>query len=282
MAERFDTILTDLKNNRESGATSLALVTLSALEDYLDEQPVHSAEKIRTLCDDLTAARPSMIALGNALQRWQRRIEVAEIDFKQQYLTQLVAVYQQLADASEQVAAHAANLLKPGMTVLTHSRSSQVMTLFEQALEQHQDFKVIITISAPGNEGLLVASQLNRLGISVTLITDAEMGLVMPDVDINLSGCDSWLTDHHFVNKTGTLLQALAAQHFGKPFWVLADSFKNSHQTSDQVTLEAMPADELPLPEGDRIAAKNVYFETISTRLVTGRVDEHGLQVLQP
>jgi translation initiation factor 2B subunit (eIF-2B alpha/beta/delta family) len=282
MAERFDKILTDLKNNRESGATSLALVTLSALKDYLDEQPVHSAEKIRTLCDDLTAARPSMIALGNALQRWQRRIEVAEIDFKQQYLTQLVAVYQQLADASEQVAAHAANLLKPGMTVLTHSRSSQVMALFEQALEQHQDFKVIITISAPGNEGLLVASQLNRLGIPVTIITDAEMGLVMPEVDINLSGCDSWLTDHHFVNKTGTLLQALAAQHFGKPFWVLADSFKNSHQTSDKVTLEAMPADELPIPEGDRIAAKNVYFETISTRLVTGRVDEHGLQVLQP
>lgn len=282
MAERFDKILTDLKNNRESGATSLALVTLSALKDYLDEQPVHSAEKIRTLCDDLTAARPSMIALGNALQRWQRRIEVAEIDFKQQYLTQLVAVYQQLADASEQVAAHAANLLKPGMTVLTHSRSSQVMALFEQALEQHQDFKVIVTISAPGNEGLLVASQLNRLGIPVTLITDAEMGLVMPDVDLNLSGCDSWLTDHHFVNKTGTLLQALAAQHFGKPFWVLADSFKNSHQTSDEVTLEAMPADELPLPEGDRIAAKNFYFETISTRLVTGRVDEHGLQVLQP
>ncbi len=282
MAERFDTILTDLKNNRESGATSLALVTLSALRDYLDGQPVHSAEKINTLCDHLTAARPSMIALGNALQRWQRRIEVAEIDFKQQYLTQLVAVYQQLADASEQVAAHAANLLKPGMTVLTHSRSSQVMALFEQALEQHKDFKVIITISAPGNEGLLVASQLNRLGIPVTLITDAEMGLVMPDVDLNLSGCDSWLTDHHFVNKTGTLLQALAAQHFGKPFWVLADSFKNSHQTSDQVTLEAMPADELPLPEGDRSAAKNVYFETISTRLVTGRVDEHGLQVLQP
>jgi translation initiation factor 2B subunit (eIF-2B alpha/beta/delta family) len=168
------------------------------------------------------------------------------------------------------------------MTVLTHSRSSQVMALFEQALEQHQDFKVIITISAPGNEGLLVASQLNRLGIPVTLITDAEMGLVMPEVDINLSGCDSWLTDHHFVNKTGTLLQALAAQHFGKPFWVLADSFKNSHQISDEVTLEAMPTDELPLPEGDRIAAKNVYFETISTRLVTGRVDEHGLQVLQP
>lgn len=281
MADHFDNILSDLKNNRESGATSLALLTLSALNDYLAEMPVQSADKIDSLCVELTAARPSMIALGNALKRWQHRIEVADIDFKQQYLNQLVAVYQQLADASEKVAEHAANLLKPGMTVLTHSRSSQVLTLFEQALEQHQDFKVIVTVSAPGNEGLLVASQLNRLGIPVTLITDAEMGLIMPDVDINISGCDSWLTDHHFVNKTGTLLQALAAQHFGKPFWVLADSFKNSSQTSHEVVLEAMPVNELPLPEDDDIAAKNVYFETVSTRLVTGRVDEHGLQILQ-
>lgn len=282
MADNFDDILNRLKHNRESGATSLALLTLSALKDYLDEMPLQSAEKIDSLCRELTAVRPSMIPLGNALQRWQHRLEVADIDFKRQYMTQLVEVYQQLADASEQVAAHAANLLKPGMTVLTHSRSSQVMALFEQALEQHQDFKVIVTVSAPGNEGLLVASQLNRLGIPVTLITDAEMGLVMPDVDLNISGCDSWLTDHHFVNKTGTLLQALAAQHFGKPYWVLADSFKNSHQTSQEVTLEAMPADELPLPEGEKITAKNIYFETISTRLISGRVDEHGLQVMQP
>lgn len=282
MVDSFDDLLGELKNNRESGATSLALLTLSTLKDYLNDKPVQSAEKIETLCQALTAARPSMIPLGNALQRWQHRLEVAEIDFKQQYLTQLVQVYQQLADASEQVAAHASNLLKPGMTVLTHSRSSQVMALFEQALEHHQDFEVIVTVSAPGNEGLLVASQLNRLGVPVTLITDAEMGLVMPEVDINISGCDSWLTDHHFVNKTGTLLQTLAAQHFGKPFWVLADSFKNSHQTSHEVTLEAMPGDELPIPEGEKITAKNVYFETIPTRLIAGRVDEHGLQVMQP
>ncbi len=139
----------------------------------------------------------------------------------------------------------------------------------------------MVTISAPGNEGLLVASQLSRLDIPITVITDAEMGLVMPEVDINISGCDSWLTDHHFVNKTGTLLQALASQHFGKPFWVLADSFKNSHQTSHDVTLESMSVDELSLPADERVSGRNTYFETISTRLISGRVDEHGLQAMQ-
>jgi len=155
------------------------------------------------------------------------------------------------------------------------------MALFEQLLERHINFNVIVTISAPGNEGLLVATQLNRMNVPVTVITDAEMGQIMPKVDMNIVGCDNWLTDHHFVNKTGTLLQALAARHFGKPFWVLADSFKNSQQNSHNVTLETMPLDELDLPEARGIRGNNTYFELISTRLITGRVEEHGLLAMQ-
>lgn len=281
MSEHFAELLSSLKNNRESGATELALTTLSGLRDCLDEMPQQSADKLDKLCSEFRDARPSMVVLGNALQRWQHQLHVANIDSKQQYLDQLVMVYQQLSDATDHVAENAAPLIKPGMTILTHSRSSQVMSLFEYILEQHQDFSVMVTISAPGNEGFLVASQLSRLDIPVTVITDAEIGLVMPEVDINISGCDNWLTDHHFVNKTGTLLQALASQHFGKPFWVLADSFKNSHQTSHDVTLESMSVDELSLPEDEGVSGRNTYFETISTRLISGRVDEHGLQAMQ-
>ncbi|MDT8311781.1 MAG: hypothetical protein RQ732_10080, partial [Methylophaga sp.] len=197
-----------------------------------------------------------------------------------QYLDGLAKVYRQLSEATDQVATNAADLIKPGMTILTHSRSSQVMALFARLLQRHRDFNVIVTISAPGNEGLLVASQLNRMGVPVTVITDAGMGQIMPKVDMNIVGCDNWLTDHHFVNKTGTLLQTMAARYFDKPFWVLADSFKNSQQSSDDVTLENMPVDELNLPETKGISGDNTYFELVPTRLINGRVDEHGLQVI--
>lgn len=277
----YQKLVSSLINNHKDGATQLALHTLMALQDYLLTEPELMPEQLESMATELSEARPSMIPLGNALRRWLKKLEDDKPYSKPRYLEMLETVYQQLTDASDRVAENAAELFKPDMTVLTHSRSSQVMSLFEHVLEHHQQFKVIVTLSAPGNEGLLVASQLSKMDVPVTVITDAEMGLVMPQVDINISGCDNWLTDHHFVNKTGTVLQALAAQHFGKPFWVLADSFKNSRQTSQEVTLESMSSDELALPQDKNIAGQNTYFETISTRLISGRVDEHGLQVMQ-
>lgn len=281
MSEAYQKLLNTLHSNRQSGATELALITLSRLKDSLYDMPEQTADDIEMIVEDLSHSRPSMMPLANALRRWKKKLDDVQPLSKPVYLHLLDDTYRQLAEASDKVAEHASALVKPGMTVLAHSRSSQVMSLFEHVWEQHQSFNVIVTLSAPGNEGLLVASQLNKMGVPVTVITDAEMGLVMPDVDLNISGCDSWLADHHFVNKTGTLLQALAAQYFGKPFWVLADSFKNNQQTSQQVSLETMPSDELALPKGDQISGRNTYFETISTRLINGRVDEYGLQPLQ-
>lgn len=281
MSECIQKLLVALKNNRQSGATELALITFSSLNDCLDNMPEQSLSALQDLVNQLSQVRPSMVVLKNALGRWLHRQELAAAFSKQAYLDSLSHIYQELSDASDQVAENAASLVKPGMTLLTHSRSSQVMALFEHLLEQHVDFKVIVTVSAPGNEGLLVASQLSRFGIPVTVITDAEMGLAMPDVDLNISGCDSWLSDHHFVNKTGTLLQALAAHHFGKPFWVLADSYKTNSQTSHEVILENMPTDELKLPKNENISGRNTYFETIPTRLITGRINEHGLEAMQ-
>jgi translation initiation factor 2B subunit (eIF-2B alpha/beta/delta family) len=281
MSEAYQKLLNTLQNNHQSGATELALITLSRLKDCLYDIPDQTPDEIEMIVEDLSHARPSMMPLANALRRWKKKLDSEQTYSKRAYLHLLDDIYAQLAEATDKVAEHASALFKPGMTVLAHSRSSQVMSLFEHIWEQHQNFNVIVTLSAPGNEGLLVASQLNKMGVPVTVITDAEMGLVMPEVDINICGCDSWLADHHFVNKTGTLLQALAAQHFGKPFWVLADSFKNNQQTSQQVSLETMPSDELSLPKGEKISGRNTYFETISTRLISGRVDEYGLQAMQ-
>lgn len=280
MSETYQELLTSLQNNRTSGATELALITLSRLKDCLSGIADQSPEQIKMIVEELSYARASMVPLGNALHRWQQKLDADDGDYRQQYLDGLVKVYRQLSEVTDRVADNAADLVKPGMTVLTHSRSSQVMALFAHLLERHGDFNVIVTISAPGNEGLLVASQLNQLGVPVTVITDAEMGQIMPGVDINIVGCDNWLTDHYFVNKTGTLLQALAARHFGKPFWVLADSFKNSQQTSHHVTLETMPLDALNLPEAKDLSGNNTYFELVPVRLINGRVDEHGLQAM--
>ncbi len=268
-----------LQNNRQSGASELAIETLSNLHDFLYQTDTQSLEGLSAIVIELSRIRPSMHSLANALQRWRNQLIPLPFNskFRLQYLKHLAEICSQLQQASEDVAKHTCQLIHPGQTILTHSRSSQVLAVFKKLKQQQINFQVVITISAPGNEGLLVAEQLNQWQIPVSIITDAQMARLMPDIDINLVGCDSWLADHFFVNKCGTYLQALAAKDCQKPFWVLADSFKNSDETSKDIMLETMSTDELGCPEGEFIQAINHYFEVIPERLISGRVDENGL-----
>lgn len=268
----FNQLLETLENDHETGALALASQTLQDFHGFLEQAGPFSRQDLQSMTAQLARARPSMHALENALSRWQ---EVLGDDFHNN-LHQLQAVLDALKQARQQVIRHALTLIKPEMTILVHSRSSLVTGVFEALSQQQIPVSVFATLSAPGHEGRQLAKELSQLHIPVTLITDAEMGLVMPDVDMNLSGCDSWLSDGYFVNKTGTRLQALAAREQHKPFWVLADSFKNSPQSHQNVSLEHQPADALDLPASPGIDGLNIWFETIPTRLITGRVDESG------
>lgn len=276
MSVSFKQLLKNLENDQESGALALASQTLQDFYSYLTQTGPFSQQELQTMAAELAAARPSMHALENALSRWQTTLSDDHTD----NLKSLQSVLDSLKQTSQRVIEHALPLVRDKMKILLHSRSSLITGLFEEIARHQISVEVFATLSAPGHEGRLLASKLSQLGFPVTLITDAEVGLVMPEVDLNLSGCDCWLSDGYFVNKTGTLLQALAAHDQNKPFWVLADSFKNSPQTHQTITLENHPEAALDLPAGASIRGLNIWFESIPTRLITGRIDETGRHTL--
>lgn len=270
-----------LRADQTSGATQLALQALTGLYDYLGLHAELSESDLNALVMTMRAARPSMVPLRNALGRWQVRMAARknrEASLNLAAMTALQQVIDELNRAGDRTAATAAELIEPGATIMIHSRSSTVMRLFRILVQDRLPFDAIVTVSAPGNEGLLMAEELADLSVPTTVITDAQMGLFMPDVDINLSGCDSWLCDGFFLNKSGTYLQALAAKDQSRPFWVLADSFRDSPEDSASVTLEEMAPQAVAGQLDGRIRARNVYFEPVPERLVTGRVTEYGLQ----
>lgn len=219
-----------------------------------------------------------MRPLVNALERWLSTLTgTTDIQWAGARLDDII---RQLRSANSDTACRAAKRIAPGECLMTHSRSSAVLALFRHLADIRRPVRAIVTLSGPGNEGALVASELDALGIDTTLITDAQMGLFVGKTDRVICGCDAWLADDHFVNKAGTGLLALAAREAGTPFWVLADSFRDSPQTRATVTLEELAADELRPPPGEHIHARNIYFETVPTRLVTARVREDDLQPL--
>ncbi len=270
-----------LRADQTSGATRLAVQALTGLHDYLGQYTELSESELDALVTTLRTARPSMVPLRNALVRWQARMadrQTWDATRNQAAMLALKQVIDDLNHAGERTAKTAAGLIEPGATIMTHSRSSTVMRLFRTLVHQRLPFDVIVTVSAPGKEGLLLAEELADLSVPTTLITDAQVGLFMPDVDINLSGCDCWLCDGFFLNKSGTYLQALAAKDQARPFWVLADSFRDSPEDSAGVTLEEMSPEAVGGQLDGRARARNVYFEPVPQRLVTGRVTEWGLQ----
>ncbi len=269
--DRAQALLNRLREDYESGATSLALDTLSGLATYVEQAAPATADLSRLL-QELRKARPSMIVIGNAIARVESLLASgnrphAAID----------QVTRELDNASAAIAEHASRKIPANAVIMTHSASSVVLGLFRLLARKQHRFSIICTQSSPGMEGHQLALALNDLDVPVTLITDAQMGLFVSRADVVITGCDSWLADGHFINKSGTFLLALAARAHHKPFWVLGDSFRRSDQASDDVTLEEMPADELQAPKGDWITSRNTYFETIPESLVTGGINEQGV-----
>lgn len=265
-----------LRDDRSSGASQLALQALEDCARYLETEAPRRFDELTRLAEILKAARPSMVPLRNAVERWIETLDRqnAPDALKQQSVEQLDSLAHALNEAGAHTARNAIPLIETGATLMTHSRSFTVMRLFRELVDREITFQAIVTLSGPGNEGLAVAQELADLRVPTTLITDAQMGLFMPEVDIVISGCDCWLADGYFVNKSGTYLQALAARDCHKPFWVLADSFRNSPWLWADITLEEMDPAELGCTDEQRVQARNIYFETIPERLISGRVDE--------
>lgn len=266
------TLLTNLTTDHQSGATQLALRTLKDLAGYLSEiKP--SEDALSGLLAELKGARPSMVVIGNAIQRVETRLRAGSDTAP----AVVLAVHQELEDAGNRLVQHARDQIPEGAVLMTHSASSLVLRLFRRLVAERVPYSVICTQSGPGHEGHGLAASLNELEVPVTLISDAQMALFVGKADLVLTGCDSWLADGHFVNKSGTRLLALAAKERAVPFWVLADTFRDSPDRSDSVQLEELPGAELKAPEGRWITPRNIYFETIPDRLITARVTEQGV-----
>jgi len=272
MDAQAEALLSALRSDRQSGATKLALKTLRDLADYLDQTRPLSSERA-ALLNALRTARPSMVVIGSAIEK----VEARCLEQPEHPDEAVRSVLRQLEQATDGILDHAVAKIPDGAIIMTHSASSVVLKLFQRLASEKRPVSVICTQSSPGLEGHGLARELDDLNIPVTLITDAQMALFVDQADLVITGCDCWLADHHFVNKAGTRLLALAARDKGVPFWVLADSFRDSPDTSKTVALEEMPGEELQAPEGSCITPRNIYFETVPESLISGRISEQGV-----
>ena len=279
----FEEAITALRADRRHGAAELARRTLAILQLSAAEIPAADPEEFRTLmaarAGALAAGRPSMAAIGNLLGEWIRCLEASPADsletIRAAAADRALDLIAASREASIGAAEHAAAHIGGGRTVLTHSRSSTVLLVFDRLKDA--GLRVIVTESRPLNEGHAVAAQLSDWGVTTALITDAQIGLAMADADLALVGADTVCADGSVVNKAGTSLVALAARQHGKPFYVCCEGFKRAMPDAPPPALEEMDPAELGAPGWPGVSVHNTYFDITAASLVTAWISEDGV-----
>jgi translation initiation factor eIF-2B subunit delta len=279
---QFNLSVAEIRDDRTHGASELARRALALLAEAARTLPAVDTPELRTglliLADALSTARPSMAPIRNLLRRWREgstppvgsNLAIARELAAGRAEALIAASRRAVADC----AVHAARLLGPGRTVMTHSLSSTVIETCR--LLKDDGLRMIVTEARPLAEGRQLAERLSAWRVPTTYITDAQMGLFAAQADAVLVGADSVLADGTVVNKAGTYPLALVARDRGVPFHVCCESFKWRAPDEAVPELEEMAPAELGMPDWPAVTVRNVYFDLTPARLVSAWIDETG------
>ncbi|NQT84065.1 translation initiation factor eIF-2B [bacterium] len=283
MSEGIERKLEAIFRDRTHGAAflakqSLRAMKLSAVEGEAGEADSFLREMAR-LGTRIVRLRPSMSApicngivrMFDAISQEARSVrDVRELkEFARRAVDRLLVVSEENV---RKTAMHVCRAIPEGATVLTHSYSETCLRALLACEEK--GVRVFATESRPLFEGRAMAESLRKGRVQVTLLTDAEAGHFMGDVQVVLVGADTVLMDGSLINKIGTYLLALAARDKDVPFRVACDSWKFRIEGGVPDLEEKSPDEVVDSASG--MAARNVYFDLTPPRLITSLVTEVG------
>ncbi len=249
----------------------------------------------------LRASRPTAVNLFWAIDRALRVATSEELDHLDDLRQAILDEAQRLADEdveiNKRMAAHGAELIKEGATILHHCNTGALATVdwgtalgvIRMAHEQGKNIHVLVDETRPRLQGArLTAWELKQYGVSFTLIADNAAGHYMRtgQVDVVLVGSDRTAANGDVANKIGTYNLAVVAKENGIPFYpvVPASTIDLSLPTGDHIPIEERDASEVigltlfgrsVAPEGIKVG--NPAFDVTPYRYVTGIVTENGV-----
>ena len=249
----------------------------------------------------LRAARPTAVNLQQTVDRIAALVARLEREgtptakLSGHLLDEARTIHAEDVGRCESMGQHGAELLTDGMTLLTHCNTGRLATggigtalgVITTAFHQGKRLDVYAGETRPLLQGArLTAFELAEVGIPCTLLADsAGAGLIgSGEIDAVLVGADRIAANGDTANKVGTLPLALAASHFGVPFYVVAPTTTLDTSIADgtAIPIEGRGADEIldalgpnRVPAG--ISARNPAFDVTPNALVTALVTERGV-----
>ena len=256
--------------------------------------------RFRAARDYLNSSRPTAVNLSWALDRMmaaalvERAAGIASV--KRRLLTEARAIQAEDIEICRRIGEHGLSLLKPGAGIITHcnagklaaGRDGTATAPMYLGQKRGYGFHVFCDETRPLLQGArLTAFELMSAGIDVTLIGDGMAASVMRNgwADAVITGCDRVAANGDAANKIGTLPLAIAAKHFGIPFYICAPSSTIDMDTPQgkDIEIEQRAPEELTkmwyekcmAPENVKVF--NPAFDVTDADLITAIITERGI-----
>ena len=257
-----------------------------------EQERFDSIQALRGRLDDiagqLKALKPTMATIANSKLLVDKRLDsLGEGISPAQAAAEIARLCGKMIehsfDAVDRLGALGANLIEDHMTVMMHSYSSTLMSVFEQAAAKGTRFRVICTESRPLRESRLAARMLSGWGVPVLYITDAEIWEFMPEADLIIMGADTIAWNGSVANKMGTAMVSHLALSCKKSVYIASELFKLDCRTAGgfPVTLERRTAAEVVSSEdfggSSGIEVINQFFDLTPAWQIAGLITEYGV-----
>ena len=258
-----------------------------AIADFNGTSQTALATWIGEKGQEVCALRPTMAAMENVRQVVNEYVlgtDCEKIEALKKNAQKLcMNLVEHSFNAVEKLGEYGSEVIQDGMTVMTHSFSSGMMSVLETALKRDKKFKIICTESRPLRESVLGIRQLQKLGAEIVFLSDASMYMGLKMADIALTSADTLMYDGRIVNKMGTETLATLCRLTGKPFYVASELMKLDMRTryGYQPVLQRRIKEELIYPEDfgsmDGITVINQFFDITPAAAITGLIHEKGI-----
>jgi methylthioribose-1-phosphate isomerase len=297
----YHEIMTAIKELKIRGAPAIGVagaygMVLGAMQILAKSKATFLSE-LHDVAIAISGTRPTARNLFWAIERMEMAAakgkNVEEI--KTILLKEAKKIHNEEADATIALSKNGNELIKDGMTILTHCNTGPLATtgygtalgIIIYAHMQGKKIQVYADETRPLLQGArLTTWELRKIGIPVTLITDSMAGYFMKKgkIDCVIVGADRIAANGDTANKIGTYSVAVLAKENRIPFYVAAptSTFDLSLSTGARIPIEQRNPAEVTHIKGIAIApryvgAANPAFDVTPNKYITAIITEKGI-----
>jgi ribose 1,5-bisphosphate isomerase len=280
---KLEQVIVAIRDDLIGGAADMARETARAFASLSADAAVTDAQFASVFDDSVAgvlAVSPSIMPVARVLHTLAAAADAAPGDPRAAVGEAAEGFISWLDASLGAIASIGADLIRDGDRLFLYSMSSTVYRMIEAAVARGKQVSVVTTESRPGNEGLVTLDRLCPQGIRVDIGIDAAMVQLMRDCTAVYVGSDDVTSAGDCLAKVGCYPAALAADHFGLPYYVAGDTskFDPSSLRGAPMKIREMPASDVvpgPVPADGRV--RNPVFEVVPARLITAYVTEVGI-----